>query len=92
MGNKLSIIKRNMNFIKEDMLPGGVKVEVFSNKEAIIEGCKGIMEYNDDYIKINIGRGSIVFTGDELFAYSYFGETLVIKGRINNIEYCVVKR
>ena len=91
MGNKLSIIKRNMNFLKQDMLPSGVKVEVFSNKEAIIEGCKGIMEYNEEYIKLNIGCGSIVFTGKGLFAYSYFCETLVIKGRINNIEYCVVK-
>lgn len=91
MGNKLLSVKRNMNFFKDDMLPGGVKIEVFSNKEAIIEGCKGIMEYNEDYIKINIRRGSMVFSGKELYAYSYFCETLVIKGIINSIEYCVVK-
>ena len=82
----------NIKFFKDDLLPGGVKVEVFSNEEAIIEGCKGIMEYNNDYIKINIGRGSIVFTGSDLYAYAFFCETLVIKGVINNIEYCVVKK
>ena len=81
----------NLNIFRDDLLPGGVKIEVYSNKEAIIEGCKGIIEYNEEYIKINIGRGSVVFTGKELYAYSYFCETLVIKGRINNIEYCVVK-
>lgn len=91
MGNKLLKLKRKIEVVKDDVLPNGVRIEIYSNKEAIIEGCKGILEYCDEHIKINIGCGSALFSGVGLFAYSYFCETLVIKGKINSIEYCVVK-
>lgn len=92
MGNTLSSIKRNITALGDDMIPNGVRIETFSNKEAIIEGCKGILEYSDEYIKLNIGCGNVGFFGVGLYAHSFFNETLVIKGKIKNIEYCVGRK
>ena len=92
MGNALSNIKRNISTLGSDMLPNGVRIETFSNKEAIVEGCKGILEYSDEYIKLNVGCGNVGFFGTGLYAHSFSDETLVIKGRIKNIEYCVGRK
>ena len=92
MGNKFLSIKRNLTSLSDDMLPSGVRIESFSNKEAIVEGCKGILEYSDTYMKLNIGGGNVGFLGVGLYAHSYSNETLVIKGEIKNIEYCVGKK
>lgn len=92
MSDSLSRIKKNFDLLNDDIIPNGVRIETFSNKQAIIEGCKGILEYNDDYIKINIGCGFVLLSGKELYAHSFSQETIVIKGKINTIEYSVGKK
>ena len=34
-----------------------------SNKEVLIDGCKGIVEYNENIIRLNIPEGQIQFRG-----------------------------
>ncbi|MEG1886514.1 MAG: YabP/YqfC family sporulation protein [Oscillospiraceae bacterium] len=71
------------------MTGAGVKIETVSNKEASVEGCRGITEYYDNFIKINIGCGTVCFSGENLHIYSYNDQVALIKGIIKNIEYCI---
>lgn len=66
---------------------GTAYIELSGNQEAIIEGCKGVMEYTDDEIKLNIGKNEIRFLGTDLVIKSYFNEQIMIEGNILTIEY-----
>ena len=80
---------KGLKCISDDITPSGTRVEVYSNKEAIIEGCKGILEYSGEYIKLRIGCGCVAFSGNGLYAQSFNGDSIVLRGVISNIEYCV---
>ena len=91
MGRYVSNIIKGLRNFKEDFTPSGPRVEIFSCKEAIIEGCRGILEYGSENIKLNIGFGSVDFTGENMYAESFSGNSIVIKGKICKIEYLVGK-
>lgn len=70
-------------------LSGGAHIELFSNREAVIDGIKGVIEYNDCYIKLNIGKGAVEFWGTGLEISSLDINGLVISGNISKIEFCI---
>lgn len=59
------------------------------NKEISIEGCKGVFEYKETYIKINLGKGSFIISGCDLEICTFGEDVLNIKGKINSVEFCV---
>ncbi|MBE6727691.1 MAG: hypothetical protein E7562_03475 [Ruminococcaceae bacterium] len=67
----------------------GCHIELFSNKEMILEGCIGVFEYTDCYIRLNLGKGAIILNGKELDISSFEEKIIVIKGEISSIEFCV---
>ncbi|MBE6767195.1 MAG: hypothetical protein E7550_06380 [Ruminococcaceae bacterium] len=72
-----------------NVMASGVHIELFSNKEAIIDGIKGVLEYSDCYIKLNIGRGTLDVFGQRLEISSLDAEGMVICGSIEKIEFCM---
>lgn len=91
MERSKSKLHKTIKSISEDFIPSGPRVEIFSYKEAIIEGCKGILEYGDEYIKLNVGFGSVAFSGNGLYAQSFNGDSIVLRGKIASVEYLVGK-
>ncbi len=89
MGKGIKTIKKTISAIQEDFSSCGSRVEVLSNNEATIEGCKGIMDYDKNYIKLNIGNGTVSFFGKDLYAYSYCGDIVILKGKISSLEFCM---
>ena len=67
----------------------GLKVEISSNKRATIDGCKGVVEYYDSLIKLNIGCGTITFLGRNLHISAFEMGVVELTGIIENIEYCM---
>lgn len=80
---------RSARSFEDDFSPQGAHVEIVSDREATVEGCKGIMEYSRGVIKLNIGKGSVSFSGEGLYAFSYCGDTVILKGKIRSVEYCM---
>lgn len=68
---------------------GCPRVEIILNKEAVVDGCYGVLEYYDNFIKLNIGKGTVLFCGANLQIISLDQQVAVIKGKIDNIEYCL---
>lgn len=62
-------------------------IELFSNKRALVERCKGVFEYNETFIKLNLGGKSGIFTGKNLKISSLEGKNLVITGEIETINF-----
>jgi len=75
--------------IPPGMTGGDVKIELSSNREACVDGCKGIIEYYDTLIKLNIGNGTVSFCGKNLHISVYNANVAVIIGIINSVEYCM---
>lgn len=70
-------------------ITGGVHIEIFSNKNAIIEGCKSIVDYEENYIKLKIKKGFLILSGTEFLISSFEEESIIIKGNISTIEFCI---
>ncbi len=66
---------------------GKVKLEIHSNRQAIVEGCKGVIEYNSDLVTLKCGKQTVSFLGANFEITSFFDETIVICGRISSVEF-----
>ena len=60
--------------------------EMNSNKEVIIEGSKGILQYDENVIKINMGKMVTMFCGRNLSLKCLDVDSLIISGFIISIE------
>lgn len=64
-------------------------IELFSNREIIIEGCVGVSEYKNDYIKLKLTKGSIIICGEEFCIKSFENKNITVSGKISSLEFCV---
>lgn len=64
-------------------------IEISSNREAFVDGCRGIIDYDEDHIKVNIGNGTACFFGRGLEIKSLSAHQAVIRGFIMKIEFNV---
>lgn len=67
----------------------GAHIEMFSNKEIIIDGCCGVNEYGDDYLRLNIGKGSVILCGCDLDIVFFENRLITVRGNISSLEFCV---
>lgn len=67
--------------------PSVPHIETEGNREVIIDGCKGIMEYDDGLIKLNAGCLTVTFKGADLTIKAYSESQSMITGDIISIEF-----
>lgn len=65
------------------------KIELIGNREAIVDGCRGVAEYGDNAIRLNISGGSVCFFGKNLEITCLYSNEAIIKGAISNMEFCL---
>ena len=63
------------------------KIEMLGNKELIIDGCKGVVEYGENLIKLNTGELVMSIEGDEMLIKSFDSEIAVISGFFSGITF-----
>ena len=71
--------------LKEDTLKGNI--ELYGNKQAIIEGAKGVVDYSEDFLKIDLGNICLKITGTNLVIESFIYEQVDVKGEIVALEF-----
>lgn len=57
------------------------------NKEVVIEGCKGVLEYSEDVIRINTSIGIVCFFGRNLNLVCISETEMIINGFITKVEF-----
>lgn len=65
----------------------GPMMEVCSNREITIDGCRGIAEYNENGVKINTTDGIVAICGRSLNIKYLSVTSVVIAGYITSIEF-----
>ena len=64
-------------------------IELFSNKEITVECCQGILDYNNDYIKLRLTKGNVILFGKELYVSCFESNVIRVKGKLHSLEFCM---
>ena len=73
--------------VPQNMFESYSQVVLSGNREAVLDGCQGVVEYEDDFIKLKIGRQMVKFTGKNLQIKCMAGENVIIDGSILSLEF-----
>ncbi len=77
----------NIKDVASSIIKTEFRIEMLGNREAIIEGCNGVIEYDDFIIRIATKDQEIRFIGDNLQLKCLTNENIIISGFIKNIEF-----
>jgi sporulation protein YqfC len=85
--------KREKNQIKNKLLPemfvDEPRIEMTGNREIIIDGCKGVVEYTENNIRISLGESVLSLSGDNLVIQTFDNDVVIIDGMISDIDFAV---
>ena len=84
---KKSKIAYEKNIGEDFLYSHSPHIEIDSNVFATVEGCKGIIEYTADTVRINCKDVTVRFTGENLEIENLVTDRINIKGIIISVEY-----
>ncbi|MBP9989318.1 MAG: YabP/YqfC family sporulation protein [Ruminococcus sp.] len=73
--------------LPEDIFKNSSHIEIVSNCCAMVDGCKSVLEYNENLIKLNLGKKYVTFNGNCLSIKSLALEQAVVEGIIVSVEF-----
>lgn len=84
--------KNNFNKMKQlfemprEVISNEPKITIAGFREMLIENYKGILEYEDFYIRINTGLGTINVNGFNLELIQMTGDDIMVTGKIQSVD------
>ncbi len=66
---------------------GLAKIELTGNREISVDGCRGILEYDESIVRLNLGNMIIKITGAGLTIPSMAAEQTTVTGSIASVEF-----
>ena len=86
--NSWNLLSYKDSILDKDMLTSP-HIQIFGNSKINIEGCYGVVEYTDTYLKLKLQKGWLILCGSD-FDIIFFEERLMTaKGKISSVEFCV---
>lgn len=67
----------------------GPHTEIFGNSRINIDGCLGVAEYRDTYIKLRLNKGTLILCGSGFDIALFENKIITIKGKISSVEFCM---
>lgn len=65
-------------------------IELISNREAVVEGCSGIVEYTDSSATLNCRLFQLSFTGFDICLKALSGDSVCVTGNFTDISFSVL--
>ena len=85
---KTKKLTKKQKILKAMEIPiSGVRLLVSDDNRAEIEGCTGIVIYDENEVKLSAGKLAIGFVGSNLQITQYDSRLTVIEGFINSVNY-----
>lgn len=63
-------------------------IQLFGNRRLVTEGCLGVYEYNENYLKLRLTKGALVVCGSGFDISAFENETITVNGKIDTLEFC----
>ncbi len=70
-----------------EVLSSDPHIELLGNHEIVVDGCKGVVEYDENIIRLNTGELVVGFMGTDLLIKSFDCDIAVITGRVAEITF-----
>ena len=88
-GSQISLREKIVDNLElpKDLMLGAAIVTVTGRGEAVISNYKGILEYEDSFIKIQTKNCRILISGSHLAIDYYTHEEMKITGFLDTIQY-----
>ena len=62
-------------------------IELRSNRQAVIEGCAGILEYEETCVRLNCGTLLVALSGSELCLEQLAGSLVCVSGELLTLSF-----
>ena len=73
--------------IPSDIVLDLPKIIMVGNLQVFIENHKGIVEYSPQLMRVNVGYGEVIITGEELILRNILLDEICIEGKINGLNF-----
>ncbi|MBQ6847523.1 MAG: YabP/YqfC family sporulation protein [Clostridia bacterium] len=95
MAKKIKIVKKKQKWkllnLNEEIpsaeILGTAHIELFGNSKISIDGCLGVYEYKDTYLKLRLTKGTIIICGCDFNIIYFENRVISVKGKISAIEF-----
>ena len=95
MGDKLKLKKKKTKwklggFSKEEKTMesiGSARIEICGNTRISIDGCLGVYEYRDTYLRLRLIKGAVIQCGIGFNIVFFENRQITIKGKISSVEF-----
>ncbi len=77
----------NLLDLPQEVISNEPKITIVGFKEVLIENYKNILEYEENFIKVNTYTGCVSFWGVNLKLRQMAKEDIIIEGFIEKIDY-----
>ena len=64
-----------------------VRIELTGNRRALVEGCAGILEYDEHIVRLNTAQGPVIFTGQQLCLSCLTEDNALLTGTLISLEF-----
>lgn len=64
-------------------------IEIFANNRINIDGCYGVFEYKDTYLKLKLKHGALILCGTGFDIVFFENRLITVKGKISSVEFCM---
>lgn len=68
-------------------LCASLRIEFSANRRAVIEGCRRVLRYDEDCIRLETVEGEISFEGERLCVNCLSGGSAVVTGRFVTVGF-----
>lgn len=73
--------------IPGEALPGGFGVELSGQRELTVRGCRRILHYGDEEIRLRVGKTVLCVCGKELLCTSFGNGGVTVRGWIVSLRF-----
>ncbi len=73
--------------LPQDVVLNLPRISVIGNLEILIENHRGIIKYEDNYIKVRVHRGYLIIKGEDLFIQQVEQRLMIITGHITDLSF-----
>lgn len=64
------------------------RIEAFGKSQVSVENFRGVLDYNEEAVKINTTVGILEISGSDIYIESITDELILIKGQFSSIRWC----
>lgn len=70
-----------------DLVAGMAHLEFSGNREVVVEGCRGIAEYDENIVCLKMDKMTVRFMGRGLELRNFTDHSAIIDGFISSVEF-----